>query len=168
VSRERAVAEISATRCASGTAGLGVQHGVGPSTPEMFEEAMHHFHGPVRTAAGGRAQGSRIRDGVFAVLAVWIGLSALQNGDPRVYVHALFRDGAGAGSSFGAFLPLGATVELMPAQRGGLRFDEGDAERQVSRERAVAEISATRCASGTVPFLSARGSWSDSLRSRNG
>lgn len=46
------------------------------------------------------------------------------------------------------FTPAQAQMMRVP-RRGGLQFEEGDAERQGSRQRAVAAISATGVARGT-------------------
>ena len=128
---------------------------------------MHHFHGPVGPATDGRAQGSRVRSRLFVGMAVLVGLFAAWAGDPGAYVRDVFQLRTFASLHLGAELALGADVELTATAKGGRQFDEGDAERQVSRERAHAEISAKRGASGTGPFLSARGSTpSDSLRGR--
>jgi hypothetical protein len=167
VSRERAVAEISAKRCAIGTTTFGLQRGLGPLIPKESGEAMHHIDGAVRPAADGRAQGSRARDCLTVILAAWLSLLAAGFSDLDVNVRGLFRIGASGELHLGIGLALGADTGLTSAPRGGLQFDEGDAERQVSRERAVAEISAKRCAIGTASISQCGGSTlPDNLRGR--
>jgi hypothetical protein len=103
----------------------------------------------------------------LAVLAVLLSLTAAKSGDADADVPVLFHFGASGRLHLGAKLALGSAVEFDFAFRGGLPFDEGDAERQMSGQRAVAENSATRSASGTSSISQCRGSTSsDKLRGR--
>ncbi len=124
---------------------------------------MHHSIGQVRLAARGKALGLRVQGRHHVVLAALISVMLAGLSGTKANVHDLFQI---AGLPFVKCEALNAKMELTIAARGGLRFDEGDAERHGAGKRAAAEFSGKRSASGTSSSLSvSRVSLSDSPES---